>query len=46
MTEQEPKTDVKTFTQEDIDKLTEELNAKHQEELTGLANLYKIEKEE
>ena len=43
MTEQEPKTDVKTFTQEDIDKLTEELNAKHQEELTGLASKLRSE---
>ena len=42
MTEQEPK-DVKTFTQEDIDKLTEELNAKHQEEMDKLAGKLRTE---
>lgn len=42
MAEQD-KEDVKTFTQEDIDKLTEELNAKHQEDMDKLASKLRSE---
>lgn len=44
MTEQEKQqTDVKTFTQEDIDKLTADLTAKHQEEMDKLAGKMRAE---
>ena len=47
MTEQETETEnVKTFTQEDIDKLIEELNAKHQAEMDGLASKFRNEYKE
>lgn len=39
----EEKQDVKTFTQEDIDKLTADLNAKHQEEMDKLAGKLRAE---
>lgn len=43
MTEEKPPVDVKTFTQADIDKLTAELSAKHQEEMDGLASKMRAE---
>lgn len=44
MAEQETTTEnVKTFTQEDIDKLTEELKTKHQEEMDRLASKLRSE---
>ena len=43
MTEENKQDDVKTFTQEDIDKLTADLSAKHQEEMDKLAGKLRAE---